>query len=136
MCDLAGLFHIYASMSAAQTERVYELIFDIIDELNRKGIDEDELARLKKQTKTELILGSEAASNTVLNNAKTFLSTGSVISLDEAVEHYESVTLEQINKCIRTYLRKDKCSVCLVGNVKDVPVGSLKRKWQSVPHTL
>lgn len=136
MCDLAGLFHIYASMSAAQTERVYELIFEIIDELNEKGIDEDELAKLKKQTKIELILGSEAASNTVLNNAKTFLSTGSVISLDEAVEHYESVTLEQINKCIRTYLRKDKCSVCLVGNVKDVPVGSLKRRWQSVPHTL
>ena len=26
-------------MSAAQTERVYELIFDIIDELNEKGID-------------------------------------------------------------------------------------------------
>lgn len=51
MCDLAGLFHIYASMSAAQTERVYELIFDIIDELNRKGIDEDELARLKKADK-------------------------------------------------------------------------------------
>lgn len=130
MCDLAGLFHIYASMSAAQTERVYELIFEIIDELNEKGIDEDELARLKKQTKIELVLGSEAASNTVLNNAKTFLSTGSVISLDEAVEHYEAVTLEQINRCIRTYLKRDKCSVCLVGNVKDVPISTLRKKWE------
>ena len=129
MCDLAGLFHIYASMSAAQTERVYELIFEIIDELNDKGIAEDELARLKKQTKIELVLGSEAASNTVLNNAKTFLSTGSVISLDEAVEHYEAVTLEQINRCIRTYLRRDKCGVCLVGNVKDVPISALRKKW-------
>ena len=129
MCDLAGLFHIYASMSAAQTERVYELIFEIIGELNEKGIDEDELARLKKQTKIELVLGSEAASNTVLNNAKTFLSTGSVISLDEAVEHYDAVTLEQLNRCIRTYLRRDRCSVCLVGNVKAVPIASIKRKW-------
>ena len=56
MCDLAGLFHIYASMSAAQTERVYELIFDIIDELNEKGIDGEELFRLKKQTKIDVIL--------------------------------------------------------------------------------
>ena len=130
MCDLAGLFHIYASMSAAQTGKVYELIFEIIDELNENGISEDELARLKKQTKIELVLGSEAASNTVLNNAKTFLSTGSVISLDEAVEHYEAVTLEQFNRCIRTYMRKDKCSVCLVGNVKDVPISTLRKKWE------
>lgn len=107
------------------------LFFDIIDELNEKGIDGDELFRLKKQTKIELVLGSEAASNTVLNNAKTFLSTGSVISLDEAVEHYNAVTLEQFNRCIRTYLRKDKCSVCLVGNVKDVPVSKLKGHWSN-----
>ena len=66
----------------------------------------------------------------MLNNAKTFLSTGSVISLDEAVEHYEAVTLEQFNRCIRTYLRKDKCSVCLVGNVKDVPISTLRKKWE------
>lgn len=130
MCDLAGLFHIYASMNAAQTERVYEMIFDIIDELNEKGMDEAELAALKKQTRTELILGSEAAGNTVLNNAKTFISTGNVISLDEAVAHYEAVRLEQLNRCIRAYLRRDKCSVCLIGNVKDVPVKALRKKWE------
>ena len=130
ICDLAGLFHIYASMSAPQTEKVMELIFEIIEELVQKGISEEELSCLKKQTKTELILGSDAVSSTVLNNAKTYMTTGRVISLDEAIEHYEAVQLEQINGCIRKYLRPDKCSVCLVGNIKDAKLSLIKRRWE------
>ena len=96
----------------------------------QKGISEEELSCLKKQTKTELILGSDAVSSTVLNNAKTYMTTGRVISLDEAIEHYEAVQLEQINGCIRKYLRPDKCSVCLVGNIKDAKLSLIKRRWE------
>ncbi len=129
--DIAGLFHIYASMSAAQTDKVMELIFGIIEELVKNGIGEEELVCLKKQTKTELILGSDAVSSTVLNNARTFMTTGRVISLDEAIEHYEAVQLEQINGCIRKYLRPDRCSVCLVGNVREANLSHIRRKWES-----
>lgn len=130
MCDLAGLFHIYASMSAPQTPKVMELILQIVEELGSKGIDERELALLKKQTRTELILGSETANSIVLNNARTYVTGGRVISLDEAVKGYEAVSLEQINRCIRTYLRRDKYSVCLVGNVRELPLAQMKREWR------
>lgn len=130
MCDTAGLFHIYASMGAGQTKKVAELIFKILEEFSRDGISGDELERVKKQTRTELILGSETAAGTVLNNARTFVTAGRVISLDEALENYNAVTAEEMNRYIRTYLRTDKCSVCLVGNIKEVPVAELKTKWK------
>lgn len=131
MCDLTGLFHIYASMNSNQAEKVLRLIYQVVEELYEKGIDEEELIRLKRQTKTELILGSETASSTVLNNARTFMTGGNVISLDEAVRGYESVTLEQLNRCIRTYLRPDKCSICMVGNTKEADINKMKKMWNS-----
>ncbi len=131
MCDLAGLFHIYASMNSNQAEKVLRLIYQVIEELYEKGIDEEELIRLKRQTKTELILGSETASSTVLNNARTFMTGGNVISLDEAVRGYENVTLDQLNRCIRTYLRLDKCSICMVGNTKEADINKMKKMWNS-----
>lgn len=129
LSDIAGLFHIYASMSAFQVRKVLEIIIEIIDDLNKNGITEKELAALKKQTKTELILGSEAPSGIVVNNAKTYLSNGRVISVDEAVAEYEAVTLEQINSCIKTYLRLDKYSICMVGNTDEVDIPSIKKLW-------
>ena len=129
LSDIAGLFHIYASMIAFQVKKVLEIIIEIIDDLNKNGITEKELEALKKQTKTELILGSEAPSGIVVNNAKTYLSNGRVISVDEAVAEYEAVTLEQINSCIKTYLRLDKYSICMVGNTDEVDIPSIKKLW-------
>lgn len=131
MCDMAGLFHIYASMNAGQTKKVIDLVYQIIEELRSEGIKEDELFALKKQMKTELILGSETVNSLVLNNARTYMTLGRVISVDEAVEGYNRVTVEEINECIKTYLRLDKCSICMVGNVAELPIAKIKKKWNS-----
>lgn len=132
MCDTAGLFHIYASMNAGQTKKVVSLIFQIVDKLNKEGIDEKELSELKKQMKTELLLGSDTANSIVSNNARTYMSLGKVISVEEAVEGYNKVTVSDINRCIRKYLCLDNCSICMVGNTKEVPVSQIKNIWRKL----
>lgn len=130
MSEDAGLFHIYASMNPEQAEYVYSLVCDIIKNLLRTGISEALLLKLKKQIKTELILGAESPNNIVLANARSYISNGRVISLDETLASYEAVTVEDCNRVLNKYITTSNCSVCLVGDIDDRTAGTIKKLWK------
>jgi len=113
-----GLLHIYTAMNPAQKNTVIDMIYDEIDDLKKNGITEDELAMTKEQIKTELILGNEGAKNRMNANAKSMMSRGRLVSINELIVKINSVTLENVLDFVNRYLDISNSSMSLVGNIR------------------
>ncbi|HCA70492.1 MAG TPA: hypothetical protein DEP17_08905 [Lachnospiraceae bacterium] len=107
-------------MNPSQTSAVVKKIYKIITDIRKKGITMDELQMTKEQLKTEIILGNESAKSRMNANGKSMLYRGRIISAEELVEGIDTVTLEEVKDFADCYLDLSKCSVSLVGNIKDV----------------
>lgn len=120
-----GLFHVYAAMNPMQAPTVFKKIMKIIEEVKKRGVTSEELQMTKEQIKTELILGSESAKSRMNANGKSMINRGRIISLEEMVEGINTVSLEDVKEFANRYFDLSKCSLSLVGNLKDVDVKSL-----------
>ncbi|NLP35551.1 MAG: insulinase family protein [Clostridiales bacterium] len=116
----AGLFHIYAAMNPTQTEAVVQGIYEIINDICKNGITLDELQMTKEQLKTEIILGNESTKSRMTANGRSLLYRGRIVPIEELVEGIEAVTFEEVKDFANRYLDLSKCSISLVGNIKDI----------------
>ena len=114
-----GLFHIYAAMNPAQTATVIKKIWQIINEIKKKGVTTEELQMTKEQIKTELILGSESARSRMNSNGKSIINRGRIITLEEMIGGIESVTIGSVLDFANRYFDPKTASVSLVGNLKE-----------------
>lgn len=129
--NTAGLFHIYASMSVSHVTRVLKGIYDVVSEFCKNGMDEKELETTKKQLKTEMILTGEAVTARMNSNAKSYMVLGYVEDIDSTIEQLCSVTVEQVNQCLKDYLNVNECSISLVGDISDNEIKALKKEWRT-----
>jgi predicted Zn-dependent peptidase len=107
-------------MNPVQLNAVVSNIFNTIEELNRDGLTEEELSMSKEQIKTELIMGDESAKNRMNSNGKSILFRGTIIPLEETIDKIDLVTLEQVKEFANKYLKKENCSISLVGNLDNI----------------
>lgn len=126
-----GLFHIYASMNPNQSVRVLEGIYDVIKDFTEKGMSEEELATVKKQLRTEMILSGESATARMNSNAKSYMVLGRVEDLDETIDMICKTTKKDIDKCLKEYLDINKCSLALIGDLNDSSIKTLKKIWSN-----
>lgn len=115
-----GLFHIYAAMNPAQTSTVVKKIFQIMNELKKKGVTEEELSMTKEQIKTELILGNESAKSIMNSNGKSMMNRGRIVTMEELIEGIEKVTQRSILDFANKYFDLKNASISLVGNLKEI----------------
>ncbi len=113
-----GLFHIYAAMNPSQTPVVIKKIFQILNDLKKKGVTGEELSMTKEQIKTELILGSESAKSRMNSNGKSMVYRGRIIPVEEIVAGIEGVTQEGILEFTNRHFDMSTASISLVGNLK------------------
>ncbi|BCN31456.1 M16 family metallopeptidase [Anaeromicropila herbilytica] len=128
----AGLFHIYAAMNPTQTEVVFDKIFEVIEEMKREGVTEEELAQTKEQIKTELIISSESTKSRMNGNGKSMMNRGRVILLDETIERVNAVTRDDIIRYLNQYYNSNMCSISLVGNLDEINLERIKEKWNNL----
>lgn len=130
MFRYAGLYHIDVIVNPSNALLVFDTLRQILLEFRRNGIDERELSSLFTQLRTEMIMGSESARNRMEHNAKSMLMHQRIIPLEETVEKLSKVTAKDIRTFAEQYLDMDRCSICIVGDIKDSEAG-LKELWQS-----
>lgn len=120
-----GLFHIYAAMNPVQAPTVFKKMVKIIEEVKKRGVTLEELQMTKEQIKTELILGSESAKSRMNANGKSMINRNRIVPLEEMIDGINAVTREEVKAFADRYFDLSKCSLSLVGNLKDVDVKSL-----------
>ena len=114
--EQAGLFQIYAAMQPSQMQLVFDAIFEEIDRVIQDGVTQKELDIAIQQIQAELILGYESSYNRMNGLGKSLLIRDTAIPLEEELERIAQVTSEDVRLFFEKYLKKDQCSMAIVGN--------------------
>ncbi|MFC5532507.1 M16 family metallopeptidase [Cohnella yongneupensis] len=110
----SGLFTVYAGTAPKQTQDVYDLTMELLNDVAAKGLSESEISRGKEQLKGNLILSLESTSSRMNRQGKNELMLGKHYSLDDMLTRIDRVTLSDVNDMI-TRMMEQPCAVALVG---------------------
>ncbi|UCE86119.1 MAG: insulinase family protein [Deltaproteobacteria bacterium] len=111
----AGLFLAWIGVRPdASAERAERLLFEEIDRLRETRATEEELEKAKRQIEVSLLRGLRTNHALGHRIASEYVSLGRIRPLDERLEAIRRVTLEDVERVARTYLREDGRSVVRV----------------------
>lgn len=116
----AGLFTIYAGMNPEHVTKVYDLIRQEIENLVKKGITRNELAKSKEQLKGNYILGLESTSNRMNSIGKSELLLGRIQTPEEVLEKIDNITMEQVRTVIDKVFDLDRMGIAVVGKARSL----------------
>ncbi|MFK7896500.1 MAG: M16 family metallopeptidase [Myxococcota bacterium] len=108
----AGMFYAVAgARPGTPLEQVESLFMNEIDRVAEQGVDEAELARAKRQMEVGLV--NRLSTNHALASrvGREIVNFGRVRPLAERIEAIRAVTVEDVQRVVKTYLRRDKRSV-------------------------
>jgi zinc protease len=108
----AGMFYAVAgARPGVPLEEVESLFMAEIQELAEHGVDPEEVARAKRQMEVSLV--NRMSTNHALASriGREIIAFGRVRPLEQRVAEIRAVTAEDIQRVVRTYLRKESRSV-------------------------
>jgi predicted Zn-dependent peptidase len=110
-----GLFSVYAGLSRHNSNNVISIIGKEMKSLRVKGITQKELIRTKQQLIGNLHLGLENVSNRMSRLGKSELCLNRVVTIDEAVEKINAVTLDDVKDLAERFFQSDNIVFSSIG---------------------
>lgn len=110
-----GVFAIYAGLSAANIERVLDLICAEIEAIRSYGVTPEELKRSQEQLKGNFLLSLESVNARMSRLGKYELYLGRVPSPEEVVARVQAVRAEEVQDLARSLLRPEKLCLAAIG---------------------
>ncbi len=110
-----GLLHVDAVLNPSKLDAVYGAIFQVIEEIRRDGVREEELEMAKEQYKIETLIAMEGTKNRMNYFGSRMMNHGTVHSPEEGLKRVERVTRDEIGEAFNRCLVEERCSVALVG---------------------
>lgn len=111
-----GLLHIYAAMNQNQENIVRELIFEVLEDLRKNGITEEELEAAKQQSVVEMTLNRDNSGSRMNANAKALLFDDRLYSFQNVITKLKQTSRETVMDAIIKYLDFEKVSIGIVKN--------------------
>lgn len=93
-----GLFEIYAGVSHDKVKDASEAIRFELLKLLSEGITEDELEMARQQVKSMYAFEQESVNARMFKAGKNMIIAGKIYSIDEAVESFDAVTMNDIRR--------------------------------------
>jgi len=113
-----GAFAVYTALAPEAEEAAIEAVLKEIRRFREDGVSEDELARAREQVKSNVLMGLESTSALCSSSGRSELMLGRVVTADDLIEAYGSVTREQILSAAREFLDFERLSFSAVGRVR------------------
>ena len=113
-----GTFAVYAGVNPKSAEKAYRAILDVLNELKKNGVTEDEFARGKAQMISSFAFGQESTSSQMLLYGKYLLNTGKVFDIDAKLSVVNALGIDEINKLL-SKLDFSLYSAAIVGKKAD-----------------
>jgi predicted Zn-dependent peptidase len=110
-----GSFAIYAGTTPQNAETVIDLVQDEIASVLSDGVTEVELDRAKGHAKGALVLSSEDAGSRMNRLGRQQLTTGEILSINELIERFDRVTLDDVKRVATEVLGKSEFQITVVG---------------------
>lgn len=113
---------IYAGVNPAQKQQAFDAINDIVREVKKNGITQEEFLRSREQMKSSLFFSNENSNSQMLLYGKYMLNFNKVFDFEERLNTINKLTLEDALSAIEIMFDENNKAVALVGNT-DEPFG-------------
>lgn len=110
-----GTFSVYAGTTPQNAQTVMELVREQIDSVTNEGVTEAEFERAKGHVKGSIVLSSEDAGSRMSRIGKQQLTTGEILSIDQLIERYDAIEIDDVNRVARNVLGDKDLHVTVVG---------------------
>ncbi|MGI4852427.1 MAG: M16 family metallopeptidase [Janthinobacterium lividum] len=117
-----GSLSVYAGTSIEKTGEMIRVIIEEFRRLKSEPVSDEELDRVKTQSKGNIVLGLESSSARMSNLARQQMYYGRFTSVDEIVADVDKVTPADIQRIANELLQGDQISLTLLGNLGDLAV--------------
>jgi predicted Zn-dependent peptidase len=87
---------VYAGCQPDRLGSVAGVVHEVLDDVARSGLGEDEVARAKGQLRGNLVLGLEDTSSRMSRIGKGELAFGEYLTVEQTLERIEAVTAEEV----------------------------------------
>ena len=111
----AGSFAVYAGTTPQNAETVIDLVQEEIASILDVGITEVELERAKGHAKGALVLSGEDPGSRMNRLGRQQLTTGEILSIDELIEKFDNVTMDDVKRVARDVLGRADFQITVVG---------------------
>jgi predicted Zn-dependent peptidase len=112
-----GVFTIYAGTSPKQLDEVLDLSLDEVRRIVNEVVPDDELALVKEQAISAVLLGLESSSARAGTLARQEIIHNRHISADEMIQSLEAVTSAEIQAVARKYFTTENLALGALGNL-------------------
>jgi len=115
----AGMFGIYAGVSADNTEETIALILKELGKIKERPVETSELQKAKEYTKGSLLLALESNDNQMVRLAQNEIHFDRYTPMAEVLEKIDKVTPEEILELSADLFQSDHLAMTILGPVKD-----------------
>ena len=115
----AGAHIIYAGVNPAQKQSAYEAVMDILHDLKKNGISEQEFLRSREQMKSGLFFSNESTNSQMLLYGKYALYFNKQFDFEERLRTINALTYDDAMQIIGMMFDEGKKTVALVGNTDE-----------------
>ncbi|GEM_PF-2415614 len=102
-----GSFYIYCGLDKRNIEDASQEVLKQLNQLMKSGVPSELIKVGKEQLKSSLIFETENQSFVMQHNAKNLLYYSRVIKFEETLRDIDSITQEQVDKAVKSYLSVD-----------------------------
>lgn len=117
----SGLLLFYGATSQEKYKEVIEGFKKEIQKLYKKGVSKKELSFFKKQVTGQILLGADDIDNRLNSIAVNEMIFGQYRPVEKVLKDIESVTQESMNQFLKKYLKLEKASWIILGDLSEKP---------------
>ena len=112
-----GSFAIYTALNREMERQALETICSVVREFTENGVTQAELSRAREQSKASVLMGLESTTAHMNHMARSVLSGNEILTPDEIIQAYDSVTRKDIQDLSREIFDFSRLSLSAVGRV-------------------
>lgn len=106
LCEGAGQFMVYAGTRPENLAQVVDIVYQELGKMAREGIGQEEFERVREMVCGNYVLGMESPRSHMTRLGKMAVSGRELLTLDQTLQAYRSVTKEQVNDIAAWLLQK------------------------------
>ena len=91
-----GMLYVGASLQPAKARKALEAIGEVVRQVQREPIGEDELRRAKTKLLSRLVMSGESTNSRMLSLCGSWIALGRLETLDEEAAQIDAVTLDDL----------------------------------------
>ena len=107
---------IYAGVNPAKADEAYRAILDVVSQMKKDGITEDEFLRSREQLKSGMFFSNESTNSQMLLYGKYMLHFDKIFDFEDRLNALNSMRYEDTQAILADMFDESRKAIALVGN--------------------